>query len=246
MIQFEHIEKSFGTQHVLKDINITFNEGETTVILGPSGSGKSTLLRCINLLEQPNSGHYKLTPTVLHFDKGISKKDKIIVRKNTAMVFQQFNLFPHQTALQNVIEGPVTVLKKKKDVAIQDAKSLLAKVGMAHKEHSYPSQLSGGQQQRVAIARALAMHPQFLLFDEPTSALDPELEGEVLKVLQDLALENNSMIIVTHNLSFARKVADRIVFLENGEILFDGETEAFFTAQKNERIQAFIQSMAFI
>lgn len=246
MIQFEHIEKSFGTQHVLKDINITFNEGETTVILGPSGSGKSTLLRCINLLEQPNSGQYTLTPTVLYFDKGISKKDKIIVRKNTAMVFQQFNLFPHQTALQNVIEGPVTVLKKKKDVAIQDAKSLLAKVGMAHKEDSYPSQLSGGQQQRVAIARALAMHPQFLLFDEPTSALDPELEGEVLKVLQDLALENNSMIIVTHNLNFARKVADRIVFLENGEILFDGETEAFFTAQKNERIQAFIQSMAFI
>lgn len=246
MIQFEHIEKSFGTQRVLKDINITFNEGETTVILGPSGSGKSTLLRCINLLEQPNSGRYTLTPTVLNFDKGISKKDKLTVRKNTAMVFQQFNLFPHQTALQNVIEGPVTVLKKKKDAVIQDAKSLLAKVGMAHKEDSYPSQLSGGQQQRVAIARALAMHPQFLLFDEPTSALDPELEGEVLKVLQDLALEHNSMIIVTHNLNFARKVADRIVFLENGEILFDGETEAFFTAQKNERIQAFIQSMVFI
>lgn len=246
MIQFENIQKSFGEQHVLKDINITFNEGETTVILGPSGSGKSTLLRCINLLEQPDSGVYTLSKKTLNFDRGITKKDKQLIRKNTAMVFQQFNLFPHQTAIQNIIEGPVTVLRKKKEEARADAAALLEKVGMAHKEGSYPSQLSGGQQQRVAIARALAMHPQFLLFDEPTSALDPELEGEVLKVLQDLAFEHNSMLIVTHNLNFARKVADRIVFLENGQILFDGDTEAFFTEQPNERIRAFIQSMAFV
>lgn len=245
MIRFENIQKSFDEQQVLKDINITFNEGETTVILGPSGSGKSTLLRCINLLEQPDSGVYTLLKKTLDFDKGITKKDKQLIRKNTAMVFQQFNLFPHQTAIQNIMEGPVTVLRKKKEEARLDATALLEKVGMAHKEDSYPSQLSGGQQQRVAIARALAMHPQFLLFDEPTSALDPELEGEVLKVLQDLALEHNSMLIVTHNLNFARKVADRIVFLENGQLLFDGDTEAFFTEQPNERIRAFIQSMAF-
>ncbi|MFJ8262784.1 amino acid ABC transporter ATP-binding protein [Rummeliibacillus sp. NPDC094406] len=246
MVQFKDITKRFGDHIALKNISIQFHEGETTVILGPSGSGKSTLLRCINLLELPNRGFLSIPPTIISFDQPISKIDKMNIRKNTAMVFQSFNLFPHRTVIENVIEGPVTVLKQDKQQSLEDAKELLAKVGMSQRENHYPSQLSGGQQQRVAIARALAMNPKFLLFDEPTSALDPELEGEVLKVLQKLAEEGKSMIIVTHNLNFARKVADRILFLENGELLFDGSTDQFFNNTSNERIQTFIQSMEFI
>lgn len=245
MVQFKNITKTFGDHTALKNISIQFHEGETTVILGPSGSGKSTLLRCINLLELPDRGMLSISPTTITFDQPITKNDKMTIRKNTAMVFQSFNLFPHRTVIENVIEGPVTVLKQEKQQSIENAKELLAKVGMSQRENYYPSQLSGGQQQRVAIARALAMNPKFLLFDEPTSALDPELEGEVLKVLQKLSDEEKSMIIVTHNLNFARKVADRILFLENGELLFEGLTEQFFN-NSNERIQAFIQSMEFI
>lgn len=230
----------------MKNINITFREGETTVILGPSGSGKSTLLRCINLLERPEKGVLTVGTQQVDLSKPVAKKDILAVRQNTAMVFQSFNLFPHMKVLENVIEGPVTVLKEKKEVALQKANQLLSKVGLDHKVDQYPSQLSGGQQQRVAIARALAMEPQFLLFDEPTSALDPELEGEVLKVLKDLALEGKSMIIVTHNLNFAREVANRILFLEHGKIVYDSETEMFFEANDNERIRQFIQSMQFI
>ncbi|WP_397537991.1 amino acid ABC transporter ATP-binding protein [Rummeliibacillus pycnus] len=246
MVQFKDITKRFGDHIALKNISIQFHEGETTVILGPSGSGKSTLLRCINLLELPNRGLLAIPPTIISFDQPISKIEKMTIRKNTAMVFQSFNLFPHRTVIENVIEGPVTVLKQDKQQSLEDAKELLSKVGMSQRENHYPSQLSGGQQQRVAIARALAMNPKFLLFDEPTSALDPELEGEVLKVLQKLAEEGKSMIIVTHNLNFARKVADRILFLENGELLFDGSTDQFFNNTSNERIQTFIQSMEFI
>ncbi|WP_102692291.1 amino acid ABC transporter ATP-binding protein [Rummeliibacillus pycnus] len=245
MVQFKNITKTFGDHTALKNISIQFHEGETTVILGPSGSGKSTLLRCINLLELPDRGMLSISPTTITFDQPITKNDKMTIRKNTAMVFQSFNLFPHRTVIENVIEGPVTVLKQEKQQSLENAKELLAKVGMSQRENYYPSQLSGGQQQRVAIARALAMNPKFLLFDEPTSALDPELEGEVLKVLQKLSDEGKSMIIVTHNLNFARKVADRILFLENGELLFEGLTEQFFN-NSNERIQAFIQSMEFI
>lgn len=239
------MQKSFNGAKALQHINLQFNEGETTVILGPSGSGKSTLLRCINLLELPEAGKLSVGATTVDFTQPISKRDKLALRKNTAMVFQSFNLFPHMTALQNVMEGPVTVLAQSKTTAETTARQLLDKVGMAHKADAFPSKLSGGQQQRVAIARALAMTPHFLLFDEPTSALDPELEGEVLKVLQNLALEKKSLILVTHNLHFARKVADRILFLEQGEIVFDGATEDFFTAP-NERIQRFITSMQFI
>lgn len=230
----------------MKNINLTFHEGETTVILGPSGSGKSTLLRCINLLERPEKGILTVGNQTVELNKTISQKNLLSIRQNTAMVFQSFNLFPHMKVLENVMEGPVTVLRQDKGVARQKAQQLLEKVGLSHKTDQYPSQLSGGQQQRVAIARALAMEPQFLLFDEPTSALDPELEGEVLKVLKDLAEEGKSMIIVTHNLNFAREVADRILFLENGEIGYDGVTENFFTANSNERIQQFIKSMQFI
>lgn len=230
----------------MKNINLTFNEGETTVILGPSGSGKSTLLRCINLLERPEKGVLTVGNHTVELNKPISQKNLLSIRQNTAMVFQSFNLFPHMKVLENVMEGPITVLRQDKGAARQKAQQLLEKVGLSHKTDQYPSQLSGGQQQRVAIARALAMEPQFLLFDEPTSALDPELEGEVLKVLKDLAEEGKSMIIVTHNLNFAREVADRILFLENGEIGYDGVTENFFTANSNERIQQFIKSMQFI
>lgn len=198
------------------------------------------------MLERPEKGILTVGAQSVDFSKPVAKKDVLAVRQNTAMVFQSFNLFPHMKVLENVIEGPITVLKKKKEEALVKANQLLEKVGLAHKVDQYPSQLSGGQQQRVAIARALAMEPQFLLFDEPTSALDPELEGEVLKVLKDLALEGKSMIIVTHNLNFAREVANRILFLEHGEIVFDGETEAFFEANDNDRIRQFIQSMQFI
>ena len=240
------MSKSFGKHEVLKNINLTFNEGETTVILGPSGSGKSTLLRCINLLERPEKGTLIVGNQKVELNKPIDHKTLLSVRKNTAMVFQSFNLFPHMKVRENIMEGPTTVLKQNKGAAREMANQLLSKVGLSHKADQYPSQLSGGQQQRVAIARALAMEPQFLLFDEPTSALDPELEGEVLKVLKDLAEEGKSMIIVTHNLNFAREVADRILFLEHGEIVYDGVTETFFTANDNDRIDQFIKSMQFI
>ncbi|WP_445683116.1 amino acid ABC transporter ATP-binding protein [Solibacillus sp. FSL H8-0538] len=246
MVVFQEMNKYFGIQHALKNISLQFHRGETTVILGPSGSGKSTLLRCINLLEIPQYGTLEVGQVKVDFAKMLSQKDKLAIRQSTAMVFQSFNLFPHLNVLENVVEGPITVLKKDKNKMLAMGEQLLTKVGLAHKMESYPSQLSGGQQQRVAIARALAMEPTFLLFDEPTSALDPELEGEVLKVLKKLSEEGKSMIIVTHNLNFAREVADRILFLEDGDIVFDGETEAFFANQKNERITAFIQSMQFI
>lgn len=246
IVVFQEMNKYFGIQHALKNISLQFHRGETTVILGPSGSGKSTLLRCINLLEIPQYGTLEVGQVKVDFAKMLSQKDKLAIRQSTAMVFQSFNLFPHLNVLENVVEGPITVLKKDKNKMLAMGEQLLTKVGLAHKMESYPSQLSGGQQQRVAIARALAMEPTFLLFDEPTSALDPELEGEVLKVLKKLSEEGKSMIIVTHNLNFAREVADRILFLEDGDIVFDGETEAFFANQKNERITAFIQSMQFI
>lgn len=245
IVVFQEMNKYFGIQHALKNISLQFHRGETTVILGPSGSGKSTLLRCINLLEIPQYGTLEVGQVKVDFAKMLSQKDKLAIRQSTAMVFQSFNLFPHLNVLENVVEGPITVLKKDKNKMLAMGEQLLTKVGLAHKMESYPSQLSGGQQQRVAIARA-AMEPTFLLFDEPTSALDPELEGEVLKVLKKLSEEGKSMIIVTHNLNFAREVADRILFLEDGDIVFDGETEAFFANQKNERITAFIQSMQFI
>ncbi|MGM9945003.1 MAG: amino acid ABC transporter ATP-binding protein, partial [Lysinibacillus sp.] len=240
MLVFQNINKYFGEHHALKNISLSFNRGETTVILGPSGSGKSTLLRCMNLLEIPQSGTMNMEDLSIDFTKGPTQKDKLAIRKSTGMVFQSFNLFPHMKVLENVIEGPITVLKKDKQAMREKGKELLEKVGLASKIMSYPSQLSGGQQQRVAIARALAMEPMFLLFDEPTSALDPELEAEVLNVLQHLSEEEKSMIIVTHNLNFAREVADRIIFLENGEIVFDGETDRFFVNQTNDRITNFI------
>lgn len=243
MLKLTNINKYFGELHVLKNIDLEFEDGKTTVILGPSGSGKSTMLRCINVLEVPESGELQIGKIKLSFGTDIDKKLLIQIRKNTSMVFQSFNLFPHMKAIDNVIEGPLTVLKSDKESALELGVSLLNKVGLSDKGNSYPDQLSGGQQQRVAIARALAMEPEFLLFDEPTSALDPELESEVLRVLKGLSQEKRSMIIVTHNLDFAREVADRILFLEDGNIEYDGSVDDFFNNGNNERINRFISSM---
>ncbi|WP_149725938.1 amino acid ABC transporter ATP-binding protein [Campylobacter concisus] len=241
-INFKNISKSYGDHLVLDNINTSFKEGQTTVIVGSSGCGKSTLLRCINLLEIPQSGTLEVDDRSVNFKEKISSKELLEIRKKTGMVFQSFNLFPHLTALQNVTEAPIHVQKKDKNEAIKEAKELLAKVGLSHKEDTYPNRLSGGQAQRVAIARALAVNPYFLLLDEPTSALDPELEAEVLKVILSLAKEKKSMIIVTHNMNFARKIADRILFLDKGVIAFDGLVDEFFNSQ-NERIKSFISAM---
>jgi cystine transport system ATP-binding protein len=243
MIEIKHIQKYYGDFHALKDISLTFRTGETTVIVGPSGSGKSTLLRTLNLLEVPESGILKNGNLEVDFSSKISKETMMAIRKETAMVFQSFNLFPHLSVLENVIEGPLTVLKLSKTEATARAKNLLTKVGLADKLDHYPDQLSGGQQQRVAIARALAMEPEFVLFDEPTSALDPELEAEVLRVLKELASEKLSMIIVTHNLDFAREAADRMLFLEDGKVGFDGPTKDFFESTTDPRIARFINSI---
>ena len=242
MLRLENVNKTFGGNLALKDITTTFENNQTTVLVGPSGSGKSTLLRSLNLLEMPESGKYYFDDLELDFKKGISKKEILEVRRETEMVFQNYNLFPHLTVLKNIIEGPVHVLKEDKESATKRAYELLEKVGLADKADAYPQQLSGGQAQRVAIARSLAMNPRYILLDEPTSALDPELELEVLKVLLQLAKEKQSLIIVTHNLAFAQKVADKILFVEDGQILFQGPKDDFFNSD-NQRIKNFLSAM---
>lgn len=242
MLRLENVTKTFGTQKALKDITTTFKDHETTVLVGPSGSGKSTLLRSLNLLERPESGLYDCDGIQLDFAKKITKKETLAVRQKTEMVFQDYNLFPHLTVLKNIMEGPVHVLKEDKKTAEKRALALLEKVGLKDKASAYPSQLSGGQAQRVAIARSLAMRPRYILLDEPTSALDPELELEVLKVLLELAKEKQSLIIVTHNLAFARHVADKILFIEAGKIFFEGKKDDFFNSD-NQRIKDFINAM---
>lgn len=242
MLRLENVNKTFGGNLALKDITTTFENNQTTVLVGPSGSGKSTMLRSLNLLEIPESGKYYFDDLKLDFKKGISKKEILEVRRETEMVFQNYNLFPHLTVLKNIIEGPVHVLKEDKESATKRAYELLEKVGLADKADAYPQQLSGGQAQRVAIARSLAMNPRYILLDEPTSALDPELELEVLKVLLQLAKEKQSLIIVTHNLAFAQKVADKILFVEDGQILFQGPKDDFFNSD-NQRIKNFLSAM---
>lgn len=243
MLIIKNIHKSFDNKEILKKLSATFNEQETTVIVGPSGSGKSTLLRSINALDQPEKGELQLDHLTIDYSEELNEKDIQELRRQTTMVFQHFNLFSHLTVLENVIEGPVQVLKQEEAVAINLAKKLLDSVGLSDKYDSYPSKLSGGQQQRVAIARALAMKPKFMLLDEPTSALDPELEIEVMKVLKGLAQEKLSMILVTHNLNFAKLIADKIIFLEDGEIKYDGSVNGFFESS-DERINRFIHSLA--
>ncbi|WP_413517812.1 amino acid ABC transporter ATP-binding protein [Carnobacterium maltaromaticum] len=239
MIEFKNVEKYYGQFHALKNINLSIKKGEVVVVIGPSGSGKSTMLRCINGLEDITEGSLLINDIDLH-----SKTTNINeVRKNMGMVFQHFNLYPHKTVLENITLAPIKVLKKTKEEANALAETLLEKVGMLDKKDSYPSQLSGGQQQRIAIARGLAMQPEVMLFDEPTSALDPEMIGEVLEVMKNLAREGMSMVVVTHEMGFAREVADRVIFMADGKILEDEEAHAFYEAPKEIRAQQFLSKI---
>ncbi|KIS03748.1 amino acid ABC transporter ATP-binding protein [Paucilactobacillus wasatchensis] len=244
MIKLEHVDKQFADHHALNDINVEFPEHETTVILGPSGAGKSTLLRSLNLLERPQSGIYQINDEKVDFSQELSTSQILRVRRKTGMVFQSWNLFPHLTILQNITEGPIHVLKQSKQEAEANATKLLQQVGLDGTQHRYPSQLSGGQQQRISICRALAMDPEYILFDEPTSALDPELEAQVLHVLLTLAQSKQSMIVVTHNMEFARRVATKIIFVEDGKVEFDGTPSEFFD-HPTDRIHAFLNGMQF-
>ncbi|MGH4121079.1 amino acid ABC transporter ATP-binding protein [Clostridium sp.] len=242
MINIQNLHKSFCDNEILKGIDLRIAKGETTIVIGPSGSGKTTLLRCINLLEMPNSGTITIGNSKLTFgeNKSPTEKEILTLRKNTGMVFQGFHLFPHMTVVENIMEGLVTVLKQSKKVAHDTALMLLDKVGLTEKCDSYPHELSGGQQQRVAIARAMAIEPLVLLFDEPTSALDPELEAEVLKVMKELSLEGMTMVVVTHNMSFAREVADNIIFIDNGLITYKGTPEELFSNTASVRLKQFL------
>nr|WP_246861059.1 amino acid ABC transporter ATP-binding protein [Bacillus sp. REN3] len=232
------MNKSYGDLHVLKDINLTVKESEVVCLVGASGSGKSTLLRCINFLEKKDNGK------IIIGGKEVTQDTHDIndVRQKVGMVFQHFNLFPHMTVLKNVIEAPIHVKKVEKSDAIKQARELLRKVGLEDKADVYPSKLSGGQKQRVAIARALAMKPDIMLFDEPTSALDPELVGEVLSTMKELAEEGMTMVVVTHEMGFAREVADWIVYMDNGNIVEVAKPEEFFSNPKEERTREFIQT----
>ena len=239
MLELRDVSKSFGATPVLKGISLSLRDGETTVVLGPSGSGKSTLLRTMNLLEIPESGSLSINGDSVTFGGTLTRRQVSAIRRRSAMVFQGYNLFPHQSVRDNVAVPPVLNGKTDRAAARVRAEELLDKVGMAHRLDEYPDNLSGGQQQRVAIARALAVEPDYLLFDEPTSALDPELEAEVIKVMVELARERRSLVVVTHNIGFARRVADRIVFLADGGVGFDGAPEDFF-ASGNERIRRYL------
>lgn len=242
MITVRNLRKSFNGQEVLKGIDLDIAPGEVLAIIGPSGSGKTTLLRCLNLLEQPSGGQIGVGEIHIDADRPLKAQQGLIreLRQHVGFVFQNFNLFPHRTALENVIEGPIVVKKMPRDQAVALGKKLLTKVGLAGKEDAYPRRLSGGQQQRVAIARALAMEPEVILFDEPTSALDPELVGEVLATIRGLAEENRTMVIVTHEMGFARDVANRVVFFDKGVIVEQGEAKALFANPKEERTKQFL------
>ena len=238
MIDIENLRKSFGDVEVLKGINLTIKEKEVVVIIGPSGSGKSTLLRCMNYLEEPTSGKVSVDGIVLDGEANINK-----VREEVGMVFQRFNLFPHMTVLDNIMLAPIKVRHSTKAEAEDTARKLLARVGLADKADAYPSQLSGGQQQRVAIARALAMKPKVMLFDEPTSALDPEMVGEVLDVMRKLAEEGMTMVIVTHEMGFAREVGDRLLFVDDGRIIEQDDPKEVFEHPQEERTRLFLSKV---
>jgi len=238
LIKLQDVNKFFGEHHVLKDINLTVAEGEKLVIIGPSGSGKSTTVRCMNFLEAPTSGH------VIIDGEELTQKNKIqLVRRTSAMVFQSFNLYPHKTVLENLTLAPIKLQKLSKEEATQKARKYLATVGLSEKENAYPSTLSGGQQQRVAIARALATERKIILFDEPTSALDPETVQEVLDVMIKLSKENITMVVVTHEMGFARVVADRVIFMDEGRLVEEGTPEDIFSKAKNERTRAFLSKI---
>ncbi|AGK95691.1 amino acid ABC transporter ATP-binding protein [Clostridium pasteurianum] len=240
MIEIKGLSKSFGKLKVFENLNMDVKKGEVLVIIGASGSGKSTFLRCLNHLEVPESGTVSVEGEIL--DVKDKKKMRKVIEK-MGMVFQSFNLFPHMTVFENVIEAPITVKRESRDVVTERAKKLIEKVGLSDKLSVYPSKLSGGQKQRVAIARALCMQPDIMLFDEPTSALDPELVGEVLNVMKDLAKEGITMIVVTHEMGFAREVADRVVFMDGGKILEEGTPEEIFKNPKEQRTKAFLEKI---
>ncbi|HID4048206.1 TPA: L-cystine ABC transporter ATP-binding protein TcyN, partial [Pluralibacter gergoviae] len=242
-IDVSKLVKKFHGQTVLHGIDLQVNEGEVVAIIGPSGSGKTTLLRSINLLEQPESGTIRVGDITIDAARPLGKQKAAIrrLRQHVGFVFQNFNLFPHRTVLDNVIEGPVIVKGESRAEASARARELLAKVGLTGKETSYPRRLSGGQQQRVAIARALAMRPDVILFDEPTSALDPELVGEVLNTIRQLALEKRTMVIVTHEMSFARDVADRAIFMDQGRIVEQGDARTLFANPQQPRTRQFLE-----
>ena len=235
MIRLEKVNKMFGDLHVLKDVDLTVAEGEKLVIIGPSGSGKSTTVRCMNFLETPTSGHVYIAGQEM-----TSKNKRKLVRENMSMVFQQFNLYPHMTVLKNLTLAPMKLHHKSREEAEQLAYHYLDVVGLRDKAHTYPTTLSCGQQQRIAIARALCCQSRIILFDEPTSALDPETIQEVLDVMIKLAAENITMVVVTHEMGFARKVADRIVFMADGQIMEEGTPEHFFEEAQNPRVQQFL------
>lgn len=240
VLEITGIHKAFGNLEVLKGVDLKVEKGDVVVILGPSGSGKTTLLRCINFLEKADEGSITFDGKTHDF-KSISKKEIAEIRLHTGFVFQNYNLFANKTALQNVTQGLITVRKMPKEEANKIGMEMLEKVGMADRADYYPSQLSGGQQQRVAIARALAPDPEIIYFDEPTSALDPELIGEVLNVMKDLAKEGRTMIVVTHEMSFARDVSNHTIFMENGVICEEGESKEFFRNPKKERTREFLR-----
>ncbi|RUL48786.1 amino acid ABC transporter ATP-binding protein [Lysinibacillus antri] len=239
MIKLKSLSKSFGKLKVLKDISLEIKKSEVVVLIGASGSGKSTLLRCMNFLEILDEGTISINDEIID----IQKTNLNHVRENMGMVFQHFNLFPHLSVLQNVIEAPIQVKKQSKEEATKKAMELLTRVGLVDKANYYPEQLSGGQKQRVAIARALAMNPSVMLFDEPTSALDPELVGEVLETMKNLAREGMTMVIVTHEMGFAREVADRVIMLADGKIIEEGPPAEIFKTPKEERTVRFLQQV---
>ncbi|AUS87230.1 amino acid ABC transporter ATP-binding protein [Lysinibacillus sp. HST-98] len=239
MIKLKSLSKSFGDLEVLKGINLEINKSEVVVLIGASGSGKSTLLRCMNFLEILDSGTISINDEIID----VKRTNLNHVRENMGMVFQHFNLFPHLSVLQNVIEAPIQVKRQSKEEAIKFAMNLLTRVGLADKANYYPEQLSGGQKQRVAIARALAMNPSVMLFDEPTSALDPELVGEVLETMKNLAKDGMTMVVVTHEMGFAKEVADRVIMLADGKIIEEGSPVEIFKAPKQERTIKFLQQV---
>ena len=249
MISAQGIHKAFGSNEVLRGVSLELLRGEVVAVIGPSGSGKSTFLRCLNHLETIDRGTISIEGEVLARSEGEARAQYVSdaeirkIGRKMGMVFQSFNLFPHLTVLENIIEAPVIVKGMKREDIIPKAEALLAKVGLAAKRDAYPNHLSGGQKQRVAIARALAMEPDILLFDEPTSALDPELTGEVLRTMRELAEEHMTMLVVTHEMGFAREVANRVIFMDGGYIVEQGPSEAFFAAPQHERTKAFLQNM---
>jgi ABC-type polar amino acid transport system ATPase subunit len=245
VIQVKGLKKKFGDTVILSKIDLEVKHGEVVCIIGPSGSGKSTFLRCLNLLEKPCDGQIEIHGSVVYApDKPARSLNTRLLRTKVGMVFQQFNLWPHKTVIGNVSEAPRLVRKQSKAQSVARAEQLLAKVGLQDKRDVYPASLSGGQQQRVAIARALAMDPEIILFDEPTSSLDPELVGEVLRVMKDLAKEGMTMIVVTHEMGFAREVADRVIFMDGGMIVEEGPPSELFANQRSDRLRQFLYNVS--